>query len=50
MSRLAQQMSFEQKKKFADFVVDTSGSKEETTRQVNQVMQSLRTRGQVNRS
>lgn len=42
MARLSRQMPLAQKRKFADFVIDTSGSKEETLRQVQQVYESLR--------
>ena len=40
--RLNRQMPLEEKRKFADFVIDTSGSKEETLRQTREVYQTLR--------
>jgi dephospho-CoA kinase len=42
LARLASQMPLEEKRKYADYVIDTSGSKEETLRQVDEVYQSLR--------
>ncbi|HJT86804.1 MAG TPA: dephospho-CoA kinase, partial [Bryobacteraceae bacterium] len=41
-ARLNQQMPLEEKRKFADFVIDTSGSKEETLRQTRTVYEALR--------
>lgn len=41
-SRLRRQMSLEEKIKVADYVVDTSGDKKETVRQVHEVYQALR--------
>ncbi|HEX3746665.1 MAG TPA: dephospho-CoA kinase [Bryobacteraceae bacterium] len=41
-ARLGRQMPFEEKRKFADFVIDTSGEKEETVRQTCAVFQELR--------
>ena len=41
-ARLARQMSLEEKRKHADFVIDTSGEKEETLRQTCAVFQELR--------
>ena len=40
--RLSRQMPLSEKRKFADFIVDTSGTKEETLRQVRAVYDSLR--------
>ncbi len=40
--RLERQMPLEEKRKFADYVIDTSGAKEETARQVRAVYQRLR--------
>jgi dephospho-CoA kinase len=37
LARLSRQLSLEEKKRYADFVIDTSGSKEEAVRQVQQV-------------
>ncbi len=42
LARLARQMPLEEKRKYADFVVDTSGTKDETMRQVREVYESLR--------
>ena len=41
-ARISRQMPVEEKRKFADFVIDTSGSKEETLRQTHTVYESLR--------
>lgn len=41
-ARISRQMAFDAKRKFADFVIDTSGSKEETIRQTRAVYESLR--------
>lgn len=40
-ARIARQLPDEDKLKYADFVIDTSGAKEDTVRQVNQVFRSL---------
>jgi len=40
--RLRRQMSLEEKRKYADFVVDTSGNKEQTVEQVRAVHAALR--------
>jgi dephospho-CoA kinase len=42
VARLASQMSLEQKRKYADYVIDTSGEKEDTLRQTAEVYKSLR--------
>jgi dephospho-CoA kinase len=42
LARLNRQLSSEEKKGYADFVIDTSGSKEETVKQVQQVFSALR--------
>jgi dephospho-CoA kinase len=42
LARLASQMPLEEKVKYADFVIDTSGSKEETLRQTDEVFEELR--------
>ena len=42
LSRLSRQMPLSEKRKFADFVIDTSGTKEETLRQSRQVYDALR--------
>jgi dephospho-CoA kinase len=42
MARIRRQMALEEKKKFADYVIDTSGLKSETLLQTRQVYQSLR--------
>ncbi len=41
-ARLSRQMPLYEKRKFADFIVDTSGTKEETLRQTRAVYESLR--------
>jgi dephospho-CoA kinase len=41
-ARLSRQMPLAEKRKFAHFVIDTSGSKEETLRQVREVYDALR--------
>lgn len=41
-ARLGRQMPLSEKRKFADFVVDTSGTKEETLRQTRAVYETLR--------
>ncbi len=42
LMRIARQMPLEEKRKYAHYVVDTSGAKEETDRQTLAVFQSLR--------
>ena len=42
LARLSRQMPLAEKRKFADFVIDTSGTKEETLRQTRAVYDSLR--------
>jgi dephospho-CoA kinase len=41
LARLANQMSVVEKRKYADYVVDTSGTKEETVRQVTEIYAEL---------
>ncbi len=41
-SRLRRQMPLAEKRKFAQYVIDTSGSKEETLRHVREVYDALR--------
>jgi dephospho-CoA kinase len=41
-SRLSRQMPLREKRKFADFVIDTSGEKEDTLRQTRAVYEALR--------
>ena len=41
-ARISRQMPLEEKRKFADFVIDTSGAKEDTLRQTRAVYESLR--------
>ncbi|MFN0167102.1 MAG: dephospho-CoA kinase [Bryobacteraceae bacterium] len=42
LARMSHQMPLAEKRKYADFIVDTSGSKEDTGRQVDAVYTSLR--------
>jgi dephospho-CoA kinase len=42
MARLDRQLPLEDKRKVADYVIDTSGTKEETLAQTRQVYESLR--------
>jgi dephospho-CoA kinase len=42
VARLRRQMPLEEKRKFADYVIDTSGEKENTLRQTREVYESLR--------
>jgi len=42
LARLRRQMPLAEKRKYADFVIDTSGSKEETLRHVREVYEALR--------
>ncbi len=42
LARLASQMPLAEKRKYADYVIDTSGAKEETLRQTQEVYHSLR--------
>jgi dephospho-CoA kinase len=41
-SRLGQQMSLDQKRQFADYVIDSSGAKQDTLRQTRAVYEELR--------
>ena len=41
-ARLARQMPIEEKRKFADFLIDSSGSKQDTVRQTEEVFAALR--------
>lgn len=43
LARLARQMPFAEKTKYADYVIDTNGTKENTVRQVNEMFQELKT-------
>jgi dephospho-CoA kinase len=42
LARIDRQLPFEEKRKYADFVIDTSGTKQATIRQVHQVYPALR--------
>jgi dephospho-CoA kinase len=42
MARLSRQMPLEEKRKYADFVIDTSGEKEDTVRQTRAAHEALR--------
>jgi dephospho-CoA kinase len=41
LARLERQMSLDEKRKYADYIIDTSGTKEDTLRQVDGVYRSL---------
>jgi len=41
-ARLARQMPLEEKRKYADYVIDTSGTKAETARQVGELYRRLK--------
>ncbi len=41
LARLSKQLSLEEKKRYADFVIDTSGDKEDTVTQTQQVFSAL---------
>jgi dephospho-CoA kinase len=41
-ARIGRQMPFDEKRKYADFVIDTSGTKEDTLRQTRTVFEELR--------
>jgi len=41
-ARLSRQLPLAEKRKYADYVIDTSGTKEETLRQARAVYESLR--------
>jgi dephospho-CoA kinase len=42
LARLSQQLSQEEKKRYADFIIDTSGSKEDTVKQVQKIFLLLK--------
>jgi dephospho-CoA kinase len=42
MSRIDRQMPFEQKKSLADYIIDTTGTKEETSRRVQAILNDLK--------
>jgi dephospho-CoA kinase len=42
LARLGRQLPLDEKKKYADFVIDTNGSKEETVKQVRQMFVALK--------
>jgi dephospho-CoA kinase len=46
LARLDRQMPLDEKRKYADYVIDTSGTKEETLRQTNEVYHCLRNRSE----
>jgi dephospho-CoA kinase len=41
-ARIGRQMPLEEKRKYADFVIDTSGTKEDTLRQARTIYEELR--------
>ena len=41
LARIERQMPLEEKRKYADYVIDTSGEKEDTVRQVGEVYRAL---------
>jgi dephospho-CoA kinase len=47
LARLDRQMPLEEKRKYADYLIDTSGTKEETVRQTNEVYHCLRARAGI---
>lgn len=50
LNRLARQMSLEEKMKYADYVIDTSGSKEQTRAQTESVYASLQSLRRTSKS
>lgn len=44
LARLERQMPLDEKRKFADYIIDTSGTKEDTRRQVTEIYRLLRSR------
>ncbi len=49
LARLAKQMPLEEKKRFADYIVSTDGTKEQTIEEVEQVFADLKRREEVSR-
>jgi len=47
LARLDRQMPLEEKRKYADYIIDTSGTKEDTLRQTNEVYDCLRERSGI---
>jgi dephospho-CoA kinase len=47
LARLDKQLSLEEKKRYADFVIDTGGSKEETVKQVENAFDALKPLAEV---
>ena len=47
VARLSKQLSLEEKKSYADFVIDTSGNKEDTVKQVEKVFSQLKPLAEV---
>ena len=47
VARLDKQLSLEEKKRYADFVIDTSGSKEDTVKQVKKIFFVLKQRAEA---
>lgn len=46
LARLSKQLSLEEKKRYADFLIDTSGSKEDTVKRVQEVFIALKQQAQ----
>ena len=47
LARLSRQLSLDEKKRYADFVIDTSGNKENTVKQVQQIFAVLKQLAEV---
>ncbi len=47
LARMSRQIPLEEKRKYADYVIDTSGSKEDTLRQTAEVYDCLMQRSEI---